>query len=167
MERNLITVMLAILLGSVVVGFNFIYSPKMKELRLLEEALREENEKRVLLNETVELETKIAAYRERGMPVGKEEIELLDRIREIASEAQVRVTSMVPQEKIERGSKEGYRKFSLTISFEGTYHNLGDFIAHVEHAEKTMKIEALRFATIEPGQPFLRCEVTLSVFSIP
>lgn len=168
MERNTLFATIVIFLVGSLTGFHFVYRPKIAELRSLEQMQKEEKEKSLLAEEVASLEKKIAGYREKWLPpAGKEEIELLNRVREIASETQVRVVSMVPEE-IRKARKTTYRKFSLTISFEGTYHHIGDFISRVEDKERMMKIDAMDFAISPKQEEFpLLCRVTLSLYLAP
>lgn len=168
MDRNTLVATIAIFLIGSLAGFHFVYRPKIAELRTLEQMQKEEKEKRLLVEKVASLEKKISGYREKWLPpLGKEEIELLNRVRETASEAQVRVIAMVPQE-AKRSKKAIYRKFSLTISFEGTYHHLGDFISKVENNERMMKIDAVEFSVPQKQGDFpLQCRVTLSLCTVP
>lgn len=168
MDRNTLVVTVAIFLIGSFTGFHFVYRPKMAELRSLEQMQKEEKEKKLLGEEVASLKKKISEYREKWLPPsGKEEIELLNRVREIANGAQVRVISMVPEE-VKRPRKAVYRKFSLTISFEGTYHHLGDFISKVENEERMMKIDAMEFSILSKQVEFpLVCKVTLSLYLVP
>jgi len=168
MDKNILVITLVILLISVFVGFNFIYEPKVSELRQLEKMQNEEQEKGVLFEEIQGYEKKIKMYEGRWVPRGKEEIELLNRVREIAGDSQVHVASLVPQFKEEHSGK-GYRKFPIVVSFEGTYPQLGDFISMAENTGTFMKIDRLEFSTTAQSESDLplACEVTLSVFSIP
>ena len=168
MDRNMLMITAIVLTVSILIGFNFIYEPNMKELRALEQMQGEELEKKSLLDEIATYEKKIALYQKHWVPRGKEEVELLNRVRDIAAECQVQVTALTPQSKREFWGG-GSRKFPIAISFEGTYHALGDFISKVESMGIFMKVDRLEFAQTsgEEGQPPLQCEVILSVFSTP
>lgn len=167
MEKHTLVITLVLLLIGFVVGFQFIYLPKMEAIRSLEELQKEEEEKGVLSDEVTKLEKQLVSYEKRLFPKGKEEIELLNRVREIASDTGVRVTSIIPQE-VRDKRKRTYQKFLLTISFAGTYHHVGDFVSKIESSEKVMKIDALEFSVPHKGEnPLLECDVTLSIASIP
>ena len=171
MDRNTFFTALVIIVIGCLVGFNFVYLPKMEILRSLEEMQREERGKELLSGDIDHLKGKLSEYEKRLFTRGREEIELLNRVRDIASQVGVQVTSMIPQESRERRKKKkkgaGYRKFSLAISFEGTYHQLGDFIAMIENADQVMRIETLEFSAVQKVSRYpLRCQVTLSVFSM-
>lgn len=166
MDRNTLFASVAIFVVGCLIGLHLIYLPKMEELRVLRERQREEENRQLLLNEIAALEKKVNAYQEHRFPSGKEEVELLNLIREIAAEAKVRMTSMTPEAEREKKKKK-YRKFSLIISFEGTYHLLGDFVAKIESAPKVIKIESLEFkASQAKGDIPLECTMTLSIFSV-
>ncbi|MFH1858063.1 MAG: type 4a pilus biogenesis protein PilO [Candidatus Omnitrophota bacterium] len=168
MDRYTVVVTVVILLVSAFIGFNFIYQPMMGELRKLERLQKEDRNKALLLDETDALGKKITTYKGRQIPRGREEIELLDRVREIADLSQVRVTALMPRPK-QGLMKKGFRKYPINVLFEGSYHNLGDFVAAVESSEIYMKIDRLSFlsdSTWEEEKP-LSCDVTLSIFSVP
>ena len=166
MDRNTFFASVAIFVVGCLIGLHLIYLPKMEELRLLRDMKREEEERQLLVNEITTLEKKVAGYQERRISPGKEEIELLNLVREIAGESKVRVTSMAPEGEREKRKKK-YQKYSLTISFEGTYHLLGDFVAKIENSQKVMKIDILEFtASQTPDELPLECRMTLSIFTI-
>ncbi len=168
MEKNISVLTLVILVISVLLGYQLVYAPKMSTLRALEELQQTERKKQLLYDELTVYEKKVASYEKRWFPRGKEEITLLNRVREMAGEAPVHITAMVPQKKEDFPSK-GYRKFPIAVAFSSTYHQLGAFMAEVENTETLMKIDRLFFTTYrkeEEGPP-LRCDVVLSVFSVP
>lgn len=167
MDKNTFIASIAIFFLGCLIGLNGIYLPKMEELRLLRDMQKEEEARARLLDEMKALEKKVTTYQERLISSGKEEIELLNRVREIAAESKVRVTSMTPIEERDR-RKRKYKKFSLNISFEGDYHLLGDFVSKVENSEKVMKIDMLEFMPKGTEEEFpLQCNLTLSIFSVP
>ena len=167
MDRNTFFASVAIFVVGCLIGLHLIYLPKMEKLRLLRDMKREEEEKQLLVSEITALEKKVAGYQEHRISPGKEEIELLNLVREIAGESKVGVTSMTPEGEREKKKKK-YRKYSLTISFEGTYHLLGDFVSKIENSQKVMKIDMLEFTTSQtPSELPLACRMTLSIFSIP
>ena len=168
MDKNTFFASLAIFCAVCLVGLNMIYLPKMEELRVLRGMQSAEEERVKLSEEVTVLEKKVQGYQEHLLSSGKEEMELLNRVREIASESGVRVTSMTPMEDQDRGSKKKFKKFALNISFEGSYHLLGDFISRVENSDKVMKIDLLEFSPKGQNEDFpLECNVVLSIFSIP
>ena len=167
MDRNTIFASVAIFVIGCLIGLYLIYLPKMEELRFLREMQQEEEERRHLVDDIATLEKKVAGYQEHRVPPGNEENELLNLVREIAGESNVRVTAMAPESEGER-ERRRYKKFSLTISFEGTYHLLGDFIARIENAQRVMKIDMLEFNVSQTeGELPLECRMTLSVFTTP
>lgn len=166
MDRNVLGITGAILIVSIFVGFYSIYLPKTRILRELEERQNEEREKQGLLDEMETLEKKVASYRKYWIPKGREEAELLSRIRDMANNTQIHVLAILPQPKLV--SPRGYQKFPVTVTFGGTYHHLGDFVAKTESAEVFLKIERVSFTagSKEGGEtPALICDVTLSGFS--
>jgi len=172
MDRNAFFTVLVILVIGCLIGFNFVYLPKMEMLRSLKEMQREERGRALLSGDIDRLKGKLSKYEKHLFTRGREETELLNLIRDIANQSGVQVTSMTPKEKRDRRKKKKkgatYQKFSLAISFEGTYHQLGDFIAMIESTDKVMRIETLAFLTVQKeGRYPLRCEATLSIFSIP
>ncbi len=158
--------MVVILLVTIFIGFNFIYAPVMKEMRGLASAVKEAEGKKELVDEAARLEEDLTRYLRRGIPPGKAEMELLDRVREIAGESGAQVTSILPQKELKGREKEGYRKYTIRISFQGSYHTLGDFISKIENSEKMMKIDSLEFSPAKEGTSSLQCDVTLSLFSV-
>lgn len=169
MEKNSLIATLVILALGFLAGFNLIYLPGMKQLRALEATAKEEQLIGQLYDEVKTLKKKVTAYAERRFTPGKEEIELLNRVREIADETQVRVISMMPEQRREKKrGKKGYEKFSLTLHLEGSYHQLGEFISKIENEAKFIKIDFLQFSAETPreGSHYLVCRLTLSIFSI-
>ena len=147
MDRNLLAATVVILLLAAFTGANFIYQPKVNQLKQLTEALNQEEELGGVLAEIVSLEKRFQSYGSRLMEKGKEEVELIDRVRKITNEVPVRVVSITPSS--ERNEGKGPRLVSLRILFEGSYHQLGNFVAKVENSEKLMRIESVRFATAD------------------
>ena len=143
MDRNLLFVSVVILLVSAFVGVNFIYQPQMTQIKALEQAFQEEEQLGELLNDISSTEKKIKVYRQRLMEKGKEETELIDRVREIANAVPVRVVAMTPGGR--RATGRGATLVLLRISFEGTYHQIGHFVSKIENSEKFIRLESLRF----------------------
>ena len=143
MDRNLLMAMAVVLLLAAFIGANFIYQPKVNQMKQLTAALDQEEELGTLSTELTSLEKRLQNYDSRLMEKEKEEAELIDQIRKIANEVPVRVLSMTPE-----SERKGPRMISLRVSFEGTYHQLGNFVAKVENSEKFMKIDSLRFTTV-------------------
>ena len=139
--------MTVVLLLGAFIGANFIYQPKVNQMKQLTAALDQEEELGTLSTELTSLEKRLQNYDSRLMEKEKEEAELIDQIRKIANEVPVRVISMTPESE-RSDNREGPRMISLRVSFEGTYHQLGNFVAKVENSEKFMKIDSLRFTTV-------------------
>jgi len=153
MDKNLLISTAVILLLSAFIGANFIYEPKVRQLKNLERILAEEKELGSLLDEIATAEKRIGNYETRLMEKGKEEAELLDRVRDIANEAAVPVISITPSGQRQGGRKGNEPQFiSVRILFGGSYHQLGRFIARVESSEKFMRIESIRL-TGQAGTP--------------
>lgn len=166
MDKNTLFVSIAVFFLGCLVGLNGIYLPKMEALRVLQEKQREEEERMALTDEMTVLEEKIASHQEHLITPGKEELELLNRVRDIAEESNVRVISMTPIR--EREKRKRYQKFSLQISFQATYHLLGDFVSKIESSEKIMRIESLEFLPRGMANELpLECTMTLSIFTLP
>jgi len=167
MEKNMLFGILVVVCIGCLIGFNFIYLPKVEELRLLEKRQKEEEDKKVLHDEMIRLSNRLNSYERQSIPTGKEEIELLNSVRDIAGDAQVGVISLVPQSTYAK-RKRFFEKYSLTISFSGTYHHLGDFISMVENNDKFLKIDRLEFNTVQQQEAALplQCYVTLSIYSL-
>ena len=146
MDKNIWLATAALLFVSALVGMNGIYQPKKTQLTQMEQAVQQEEELDSLAAEVSSLEKRLQTYSHRLMEKGKEETELIDRVREIANGIPVRVLSMKPS----TGSKQaqqGLLLVSLQLTLEGSYHQLGAFVAKVENSEKFMRVDSIRFTT--------------------
>ena len=148
MNRNLLVPTTVILLLAFFIGANFIYQPKVNQMKQLTAALDQEEELGTRSAEVSSLEKRLQSYESRLMEKEKEEAELIDRIRKIANEVPIRVLSMTPESE-RSGDRKGPHFISLRIVFEGSYHQLGHFVAEVENSEKFMRVDALRFTAAE------------------
>ena len=166
MDRNLLMAMAVVLLLAAFIGANFIYQPKANQMKQLTAALDQEEELGTLSTELTSLEKRLQNYDSRLMEKEKEEAELIDQIRKIANEVPVRVISMTPGSE-RSDNRKGPRMISLRVSFEGTYHQLGNFVAKVENSEKFMKIDSLRFTTVGRTSKPIVFEVEVSTLQRP
>lgn len=168
MDRNILISVAVILLLSAFIGANFIYEPKMRQLRRLEGVLQEEEERNTLLDEIVRMEKRVQSYKRRLMEKGREEEELIARIQAIAKEVAIPVTSITPLSRKQREGTRGAEPqfISVKIQFEESYHQLGKFVATVENSQSHLRIQAIRLTT-RPGTPSLFHEVEISTLLQP
>ena len=145
MDRNVLISTAVVLLLSAFVGVNFVYKPQTVDLKSLEQAVKHEQELGDLTNDVSSMEKRLKVYRSHLMEKGKEEEQLIDRVREIAREVPVRVISMVPSS-VSKSERRGSNFVSLRIIFEGSYHQLGTFISKVENSEKFMQVGSIHFS---------------------
>lgn len=164
MDRNILISTVVILLLTAFIGANFVYEPKSRQLRRLEQGLAEEEEFNSLSNEISSLEKRLQLYHRRLMEKGKEEVELVDRVRDIAKEVPVKVVSMVPIP-VRRG--KGFDFVSLKIIFEGSYHQLGTFVAKVENSEKYIRVNSIQFSASHGSDSSMVHELEVSTLRQP
>lgn len=110
--------------------------------------------------EIAELEQRLAALKER-LPTEKETPTLYRSLSTAAIRAGLSVALFQPREP---RNKDFYAEIPVTLTAEGTYHQLGEFFESVAKLPRVVNVADLKLSAGSPGKPSLRAELTLATY---
>jgi type IV pilus assembly protein PilO len=110
--------------------------------------------------EIAELEQRLAALKER-LPTEKETPTLYRSLSTAAIRAGLAVALFQPREPRNR---DFYAEIPVTLTAEGTYHQLGEFFESVAKLSRVVNVADLKLSAVGPGKPSLRAELTLATY---
>lgn len=135
-RKDILVAIGAICLG-IVVALN-IHKSQLAKIASIQENIKEEKEKNDLIVVLNKLDNKFNIYKER---LKKQDSSfIVDRVTEFGRQNQIRVSALNPGNAQEQ---DIFVKVPLNISFEGTYHQLGNFISLIESSADFLMVESL------------------------
>ncbi len=160
---KLIVLTIAIFLGTVFAGWNFIAKPYLKKAAQIRSEQGADVTKKELVAKIGDAEKRLALFRER-YPEKGEPSWLTETLNQLADAAGVSILSVTP---VSRELFQGYFRLPVRIEIECGYHELGDFTARVENNPRFIKINSMRVEGPRlPDSPNAKLHVsmTLSAF---
>lgn len=110
--------------------------------------------------EIAELEQRLAALKER-LPTEKETPTLYRSLSTAAVRAGLAVALFQPREP---RNKDFYAEIPVTLTAEGTYHQLGEFFESVAKLPRVVNVADLKLSAASLGKSSLRAELTLATY---
>lgn len=110
--------------------------------------------------EVAELEQRLAALKER-LPTEKETPTLYRTLSSAAVRAGLAVALFQPREP---RNKDFYAEIPVTLTAEGTYHQLGEFFESVAKLPRVVNVADLKLTSASQGKRPIRAELTLATY---
>lgn len=137
LKRTDIAVAVIIVTLGVVISVS-LYNMRMRKITTLKNNIKEEKEKNDLLVVLNKLEGSLNAYRMRLKK--KDASVLINKITDLSRQSNIRINSLTPVQTQER---DIFVKVPISVSLEGTYHQLGNFISALENSADFLRVESL------------------------
>ena len=110
--------------------------------------------------EIMELEQRLAALKER-LPTEKETPTLYRSLSTAAVRAGLAVALFQPREP---RNKDFYAEIPVTLTAEGTYHQLGEFFASLAKLPRVVNVADLKLTGVSQSKTPIRAELTLATY---
>lgn len=144
------------------IGYNFIYLPAQKEVKTIQTKISGEETSQRTQKDVVNLLDQIEQYRTH-LPKEPEASLLAHEVVALAQKSGVQL-STISQEPTQHFQQ--YTRVAVTLQLSTSYHQLGNFLDTLEHADHFMRVEQLSVGhTGDDGKSSVR--VTVSTFFLP
>lgn len=163
-EDKLLILRIGLTVGALLIGWHYIASPKIDEVKKLRLQQEAEIKKEEILKNIAGMEAKEKTYKS-GLSEGQEVSWLIESLNQMAQASSVTLTSMVPASKADLGD---YRKLPVGIEASGSYHQIGNFVSRIESDPRFIDVENLRMQSQDRGGQkggAIRLSMTLAALS--
>ncbi|MCL4499100.1 MAG: type 4a pilus biogenesis protein PilO [Actinobacteria bacterium] len=158
-----------LLVSALALFYYFAWKPQSTELETINNQRQQEEQKiqsaratlarlEAVKNEAPRIEAKIIKIG-RKMPKEPQLPELIVHIQNMANDAGVDVATLQPREPT---SLSGYSQMDITLSIEGTYMQIDDFLYRIENSPRAMRVND--FSISGSAHPKLKSGLTISTF---
>ena len=144
-------------------GYHIGYVRPRETLQQVQKGLKEAQQEQELRSEVAVSLEKLEREQKQFAPKADPDW-LLQEVGKLTRDAGVQVTSLSPQP-IQKQSE--FTQLAVSLQFEATYHQLGQFLSHVEHAEHAIRIDELDVSPQRANAGRAQVRLVLSTLYVP
>lgn len=122
-----------------IVGRKAIYEPKLMTISVMKEKVDAEKNQEEAITEIRREMQKLNTYASK-FPSQSEQSWWLDHIAKVAKESNINIQQLAPQPVEDLGN---YMLLAVNLEIKGKFANLGNFVAHLEGADKIVRVDEL------------------------
>ena len=158
----------ALLIGGIalaitgVVGYNFIYVPGQREVRVLRTEITQEEKKQETEQDIAVLLDRLEGYR-KHLPQAPDPSWLSGQAVELADRSGIQLASILKSAPQTVGQ---FASLTVDLEFSASYHQLGEFLDQVERSDHFLRVERLTVNRASPDQP-PAVQLTLGTLYLP
>lgn len=164
-DKHTLIITILIIAVTFIIGFNFIYIPKMKNISNLRQEMKRNEDMEGVILEAKNLQEALDFYNRKLLP--RDDMSgFLNEITIIARKAQIDLNSVTPQKP---ENYDDFKRLILKLGIKANYHQLGKFTSLLENSQLFIKIDECRLI-VRQGEEYPQAgvvadiEMTLSAF---
>ena len=147
-RKDLIVFILIIVLAALI-GRNLIYQQNLKQIYVINQQIKEEEQKNEILEIISILDAKVQRHQSRSFAT-KEIAPVLDRVSQLAEAAKIGIETFNPLPII---TEKQYVELPLKIPLSCHYHRLGEFLSLLESNQELIWVKRLKMRKIKANKP--------------
>ena len=144
-------------------GYHIAYVRPRETLQQVEQQLEEARQEQELRQQVAQSLNVLDQQRQRFAPRLDPDW-LLQEVGKLAREAGVEVASLSPQTTQQGGE---FTQLAVTLQFESTYHQLGQFLSRIERAPQSIRVDDLDLTPERGNTGTAKIRLVLSTLYVP